>query len=247
MLVLPSFLFAYKTVPVASCRSPPQVAVKTMRLTCTADEVAEFTEEAALQLRLKHDNIAQLVGVCMAQVPMLAVLELILYGDLLKVVKACSDKQLTLQPVDEVHLVQQIAAGMAYIASNRIVHLDLAARNCLLHANSVVKIADFGLYRARFWGRILRSRTLLHPSVLFFLTVVVAVNSVQTLKVASVQTTTEWLAAAWENEESVQVVPPRVLTSAHVACRGEGLFPGLWRTVRHVGIWCGMLGDCKQG
>ena len=37
---------------------------------------------------------------------------------------------------------------MAYIAESRIVHLDLAARNCLVHANSVVKIADFGLSRA---------------------------------------------------------------------------------------------------
>jgi hypothetical protein len=56
-----------------------QVAVKTMRLTCTPAEVAEFTEEAKLQMRLQHENIAQLVGVCMAQTPMLAVLELILY------------------------------------------------------------------------------------------------------------------------------------------------------------------------
>ena len=34
---------------------------------------------------------------------------------------------------------------MSYLASLRYVHMDLAARNCLMSNRNVVRIADFGL------------------------------------------------------------------------------------------------------
>lgn len=41
----------------------------------------------------------------------------------------------------------QICRGMAYLSNLRFLHLDLAARNCLLGPNNVVKVCDFGLTR----------------------------------------------------------------------------------------------------
>ena len=124
-----------------------QVAVKTMGPKVGANGVREFTNEAALQLSLRHANVAKVIGVCFTQIPFLVVLELILYGDLRQVMLACEDKQIDVAPATQFHLARQIAQGMAYITSKRVVHLDLAARNILIHADSVAKIADFGLAR----------------------------------------------------------------------------------------------------
>ena len=59
---------------------------------------------------------------------------------------------LTSRPVEltqsqMLHIAQQIAAGMVYLASQHFVHRDLATRNCLVGENLLVKIGDFGMSR----------------------------------------------------------------------------------------------------
>ena len=43
------------------------------------------------------------------------------------------------------HIVRQVANGMAYLSSQMIIHGDIAARNCLVSSDLRVKVADLGI------------------------------------------------------------------------------------------------------
>lgn len=58
-------------------------------------------------------------------------------------------------PVTTVDLISwafQVARGMDYLSSKKVLHGDLAARNILLCEDNVVKICDFGLARSMYRG-----------------------------------------------------------------------------------------------
>ena len=67
-----------------------------------------------------------------------------------------SDAQVADEPIppistrDLISWSFQIARGMDYLASKKVLHGDLAARNILLADDGVVKVADFGLARQLF-------------------------------------------------------------------------------------------------
>lgn len=57
--------------------------------------------------------------------------------------------------IDSTNLISwafQVARGMDFLASSKILHGDLAARNVLLTENNVVKICDFGLAKSLYSG-----------------------------------------------------------------------------------------------
>ena len=56
-------------------------------------------------------------------------------------------RNLTLTSKDRVSIAWQIADGMSYLESIKVIHRDLAARNVLIAEGLVAKISDFGLSR----------------------------------------------------------------------------------------------------
>ena len=81
----------------------------------------------------------------MQQRPWLCIIEFMTYGDLKDVLQTCKEKGFALNYVEQLHIVQQLTRGLVYLASKRYIHMDIAARNCLMGENTVCKLADFGL------------------------------------------------------------------------------------------------------
>ncbi|KAH8412133.1 hypothetical protein KR009_000017, partial [Drosophila setifemur] len=66
--------------------------------------------------------------------------------------KTDSTEAMTVTTVDLVSWAFQVARGMDYLSSKKVLHGDLAARNILLCEDNVVKICDFGLARSMYRG-----------------------------------------------------------------------------------------------
>ena len=94
--------------------------------------------------RLSHANLVTLVAVCMDSEPLLMVLDYLPGGSL--------DKWLDVNHAlasldDKVAILHQVAAGASALHAAGVVHRDIAARNVLIGAGFMVKLADFGLSR----------------------------------------------------------------------------------------------------
>eukprot|EP00730_Choanoeca_flexa_P005059 TRINITY_DN11867_c1_g1_i9.p1 TRINITY_DN11867_c1_g1~~TRINITY_DN11867_c1_g1_i9.p1 ORF type:complete len:890 (+),score=245.21 TRINITY_DN11867_c1_g1_i9:193-2862(+) len=128
-------------------KEPVMRAVKLLRNAANADDKEEFTREAETMLPLDHPNLVKMIGVAVQQKPWLCVLEYMKYGDLKSFLSTCREKKMPLRYGEILSFGKQLASGMAYIASKRMVHMDLAARNALVGEGNIIKVADFGLTR----------------------------------------------------------------------------------------------------
>lgn len=133
------------------------VAVKTLKMGSTTEDRLDFLSEAEAMKRFDHKNIIKLLGVCLQTEPIYTIMEFMLYGDLKTFLLArrnlvgekitdesdISPKRLTIMALD-------VARGISYLAENKYVHRDIACRNCLVNAQRVVKLGDFGMTRPMF-------------------------------------------------------------------------------------------------
>ncbi|XP_055034387.1 tyrosine-protein kinase BTK isoform X1 [Misgurnus anguillicaudatus] len=118
------------------------VAIKMVKEGSMSED--DFIEEAKVMMKLCHENLVQLYGVCTKQRPIYIVTEYLSNGCLLNYL------QESLQNPNSVLLLEMckdVSEGMAYLEANQYLHRDLAARNCLVDSDGTIKVTDFGLSR----------------------------------------------------------------------------------------------------
>ncbi|XP_053675347.1 mitogen-activated protein kinase kinase kinase 13 [Anopheles nili] len=99
--------------------------------------------------KLDHENIVKFKGVCTQAPTFCIIMEFCPYGPLHKLLQ---DNRGIIPPQQLVSWSQQIALGMQYLHSHKIIHRDLKSPNILIGENEVIKISDFGTSRE--WNEI---------------------------------------------------------------------------------------------
>eukprot|EP00040_Diaphanoeca_grandis_P034500 m.213989 g.213989 ORF g.213989 m.213989 type:complete len:910 (+) comp33167_c1_seq1:210-2939(+) len=128
-------------------KTKQMVAVKLAQGHVSLKDASDFLGEAEIMAPLRHKNILNLIGVAIRKKPWLIVLEMCEYGDLRDVLTNLKSQTppRSISHLEMVYCAYQIASAMAYISSKRLIHMDLATRNCLVKAQTQIKIADFGV------------------------------------------------------------------------------------------------------
>ncbi|XP_077975160.1 tyrosine-protein kinase Fer-like isoform X1 [Styela clava] len=120
------------------------VAVKTCRENVDQRTRDKFLMEARILKGYDHPNIVRLIGVCTDMQPVYIVMELVPGGDLTKHLKKSVNM---LQSKQLVKMCMDSCSGLNYLEEKKCIHRDVAARNCLITDDGVVKITDFGMSR----------------------------------------------------------------------------------------------------
>ncbi|KAK3100346.1 hypothetical protein FSP39_018466 [Pinctada imbricata] len=130
-----------------------QIAVKQLPNGAKENSKSDFLFEALTLCKFQHKNIVRCLGISTDNYGIYILLEMMAGGDLRSYLRQTRDKETkrsTLQIREMLSLALDIASGCQYLESNKFVHRDIAARNCLLTSKSAgkqVKIGDFGLAR----------------------------------------------------------------------------------------------------
>lgn len=133
----------FGVVKYGKLRGQHDVAIKTIKEGSMSED--DFIEEAKIMMKLRHENLVQLYGVCTKQRDIYIVTEYLSNGCLLTYLKEGLKQHPT--AVQLLEMCKDVSEGMAYLELKQYIHRDLAARNCLVDINGTVKVADFGLSR----------------------------------------------------------------------------------------------------
>ncbi|XP_041483184.1 tyrosine-protein kinase RYK-like isoform X2 [Lytechinus variegatus] len=133
--------------------SEKDVFIKTVTDDSSEEQRHLLVKESCLLQGLSHKNILPLLHVCFSDPPF--ILESFMkLGNLKQFLKdgriGPGDKHQAISTRDLVHLAIQITHGMMYLGKKRLVHKDLATRNCVIDEDYNLKITDNALARDLF-------------------------------------------------------------------------------------------------
>ncbi|XP_068776193.1 megakaryocyte-associated tyrosine-protein kinase isoform X2 [Struthio camelus] len=118
-----------------------KVAVKNIKCDVTAQA---FLAETAAMTKVRHKNLVRLLGVILHN-GLYIVMEFMSKGNLVNFLRTRGRAVVRTRQLLQFAL--DIAQGMDYLESKKLVHRDLAARNILISEENVAKVSDFGLAR----------------------------------------------------------------------------------------------------
>ena len=125
--------------------STTPVRIKMLKPGSISVAVSDFLIEVQIMMKLQHEKIIPLYGVCTQKAPFYIVTELMKYGSLLDYLTKGEGQHLKLPELMDIGA--QVANGMAYLESQDYIHRDLCALNVLVGEENIVKVGDFGLAR----------------------------------------------------------------------------------------------------
>ncbi|KAH9514308.1 Fibroblast growth factor receptor 2, partial [Bulinus truncatus] len=145
-------------------KDPLKVAVKKLKESATEEEIRNLRDEVEQMINVgPHPNIIGLFGSVFFDGQYCIVMEYAELGDLLtylktecafplQYVRVGSDGLMVEQSAPKVEdnanlmmFAWQISKGMRHLEMHRVIHRDLATRNCLLTRGPIAKVSDFGL------------------------------------------------------------------------------------------------------
>ncbi|XP_078584817.1 tyrosine kinase receptor Cad96Ca-like [Branchiostoma floridae x Branchiostoma japonicum] len=109
---------------------------------------------AALKLIGTHPNVVSFLGCCTDTEPLYLLLEFVPGGSLQSILRSSQqtyenlhggNKSLSSRNLTK--FAWDVAKGMSFLSSKKILHRDLATRNVLVSADRTCKVSDFGLSR----------------------------------------------------------------------------------------------------
>ncbi|XP_004345437.2 testis-specific protein kinase 1 [Capsaspora owczarzaki ATCC 30864] len=105
-----------------------------------------FLKEVSLLKTLHHPNILEFIGVFVKEKKLHLITEYIEGGNLRKVIK--NRGLFPLPWALRIQVMHDIALGMAFMHTKKVIHRDLKSKNCLVRKNFAIVVADFGLARS---------------------------------------------------------------------------------------------------
>ncbi|KAL5476079.1 hypothetical protein EMCRGX_G025984 [Ephydatia muelleri] len=132
------------------------VALKTLKGLFTMRDLHNMMSEILKMQDFNHPHVMTLMGMSFdaANTPSM-VMPYMANGSLLSYLKMNRPLLLVADTADvkKLHASEklltriccQVAQGMEYLSAQKFVHRDLAARNCMIDADGVIKVGDFGL------------------------------------------------------------------------------------------------------
>uniref|UniRef100_A0A0D9VWC9 Protein kinase domain-containing protein n=1 Tax=Leersia perrieri TaxID=77586 RepID=A0A0D9VWC9_9ORYZ len=129
-----------------------EIAVKRLDKTSQQGE-KELKNELLLVVKLRHNNLAKLYGVCLNGDEKLLVYEYLSNRSLDILLFERQDAPMNSEPLDwntRYKIIYGVARGLLYLHEDsqaKIIHRDLKASNILLDGDMTPKISDFGLAR----------------------------------------------------------------------------------------------------